>query len=198
VQTGEQLEHQATLYGKGGNRARAAERYIAAAAKARARYANDAAAELYARGLELFDDEDLLARIDPLHDYGDVLQRTGNTKEALAAFAKMLDAAWRLDYTSKAAASRARIARSATTTKRRSTSIARSRCSGKRATRAASPASRTTSGASLFCAAPIRKRSSATDARSICGARSARSARWRCRCTTWRWCIRRRARTPRR
>jgi tetratricopeptide (TPR) repeat protein len=110
-QTGEQLEHQATLYSKGGNRARAAERYIAAAAKARARYANDAAAELYARGLELFDAEDLLARLDPLHDYGDVLQRAGKTREALAAFAKMLDAAWRLDYTSKAGAAHGRIAR---------------------------------------------------------------------------------------
>jgi len=110
-QTGEQLEHQAVLYANGGNRARAAERYIAAANKARARYANDAAAELYARGLELFDAEDLLARIDPLHDYGDVLQRVGKSKEALAAFAKMLDAAWRLDYTAKAGAAHGRIAR---------------------------------------------------------------------------------------
>jgi tetratricopeptide (TPR) repeat protein len=110
-QTGEQLEHQATLYGKGGNRARAAERYIAAAGKARERYANDAAAELYARGLELLDDEDMLSRLDPLHDYGDVLQRAGKTKEALAAFQKMLQAAWRLDYTSKAGAAHGRIAR---------------------------------------------------------------------------------------
>lgn len=110
-QTGEQLEHQAALYGKGGNKPRAAERYIAAANKARARYANDAAVELYARGLELLDAEDLLARIDPLHDYGDVLQRTGKTKEALAAFGKMLEAAWRLDYTAKAGAAHGRIAR---------------------------------------------------------------------------------------
>jgi tetratricopeptide (TPR) repeat protein len=110
-QTGEQLEHQATLYSKGGNRARAAERYIAAANKARARYANDAAAELYAHGLALLDDEDLVARIDPLHDYGDVLQRAGKTREALAAFEKMLDAAWRLDYTAKAGAAHGRIAR---------------------------------------------------------------------------------------
>lgn len=110
-QTGEQLEHQATLYSKGGNRARAAARYIAAANKARARYANDAAAELYAHGLELLDAEDLLARINPLHDYGDVLGRTGKTREALAAFEKMLDAAWRLDYTAKAGAAHGRIAR---------------------------------------------------------------------------------------
>jgi len=110
-QTGEQLEHQAALYGNGGNRARAAHCYIAAAGKARARYANDAALELYARGLELLDAEDMLARVDPLHDYGDVLQRVGKTKEALAAFGKMLEAAWRLDYTSKAGAAHSRIAR---------------------------------------------------------------------------------------
>ena len=110
-QTGEQLEHQATLYGKGGNKARAAERYIAAAGKARERYANDAAAELYAHGLGLLDAEDMLARLDPLHDYGDVLQRVGKTKEALAAFEEMLQAAWRIDYTSKAGAAHGRIAR---------------------------------------------------------------------------------------
>lgn len=110
-QTGEQLEHQATLYAKGGNRARAAERYIAAANKARHRYANDAACELYARGLELLDAEDQLTRLDPLHDYGDVLQRAGRTREALAAFAQMLDAAWRLDHASKAGAAHGRIAR---------------------------------------------------------------------------------------
>lgn len=110
-QTGEQLEHQATLYAKGGNRARAAERYIAAGNKARARYANDAAAELYARGLELLDPEDLIAKLDPLHDYGDVLQRAGKTREALASFAQMLDAAWRLDFVAKAGAAHGRIAR---------------------------------------------------------------------------------------
>jgi tetratricopeptide (TPR) repeat protein len=110
-QTGEQVEHQATLYSRGGNRGRAAERYIAAASKARDRYANEAAAELYARGLEHLDPEDLLARIDPLHDYGDVLQRIGRTKEALAAFQGMLEASWRLDHAAKAGAAHGRIAR---------------------------------------------------------------------------------------
>jgi tetratricopeptide (TPR) repeat protein len=110
-QTGEQLEYQATLYSRGGNRARAAERYIAAASKARLRYANEAAAELYARGLEHLDREDRLARLEPLHDYGDVLQRAGRTKEALIAFMDMLDAAWRLDHHAKAGAAHSRIAR---------------------------------------------------------------------------------------
>jgi tetratricopeptide (TPR) repeat protein len=109
--TGEQLEYQATLYSRGGNRARAAECYIAAAGKARARYANEAAAELYARGLEHLEREDRVARLDPLHDYGDVLQRAGRTKEALIAFMDMLDAAWRLDHHSKAGAAHSRIAR---------------------------------------------------------------------------------------
>ena len=124
-------------------------------------------------------------------------------KEALAAFEKMLAAAWRLDYTAKAGAAHGRIARAHRalgdydTAEEHLDQRAR-RCSARRATRAASPASRTISGASRFCAAPIRKRSSVTAARSICGARSAKSARWRCRCTTWRWCTRRRARTPRR
>ena len=110
-QTGEQVEHQATLYSKGGNRARAAERYIAAASKARDRYANEAAADLYARGLEHLEAEDLLARIEPLHDYGDVLQRLGRTKDALAAFEHMLEASWRLDHSAKAGAAHGRIAR---------------------------------------------------------------------------------------
>jgi tetratricopeptide (TPR) repeat protein len=110
-QTGEQLEQQASLYAGGGNRVRAADRYFAAASKARARYANEAAAELYARGLELLDKEDQLARLSPLHDYGDVLQRAGKTQQALEAFEKMLEAAWRLDFSAKAGAAHSRIAR---------------------------------------------------------------------------------------
>jgi tetratricopeptide (TPR) repeat protein len=110
-QTGEQLEYQASLYSRGGHRARAAERYMAAAAKARQRFANEAAAELYARGFEHLEAEDLLGRLDPLHDYGDVLQRSGRVREALAAFTRMLDVAWRLDHPAKAGAAHGRIAR---------------------------------------------------------------------------------------
>jgi predicted ATPase len=109
--SGEQLELQATLFHKGGNHGRAAECFIAAAQKARERYANDAAAELYARGIDLLDAHELGARIDPLHDYGDVLQRAGRTREALEAFHKMLQAAWRLDYLAKAGAAHGRIGR---------------------------------------------------------------------------------------
>jgi tetratricopeptide (TPR) repeat protein len=109
--TGEQLEYQAALYAKGGNRVRAAERYLAAASKARQRYANDAAAELYQKGLAELEPDDMLTRLEPLHDYGDVLQRAGRLREALAAFHKMLHAAWRLDHHAKAGAAHGRIAR---------------------------------------------------------------------------------------
>ncbi len=110
-QTGEQLEFQAHLYERGGNAVRAATAYLAAADKARSRYANEAAIDLYAHGLELYDPDDSLARIDPLHNYGDVLQRAGRTRDALGVFRDMLRAAWRLDHHAKAGAAHGRIAR---------------------------------------------------------------------------------------
>jgi tetratricopeptide (TPR) repeat protein len=110
-QSGEQLEFQAHLYEKGGNGVRAATAYLAAADKARARYANEAAIDLYQRGIALYDPDDAIARIDPLHNYGDVLQRAGRTKDALAVFRQMLQAAWRLDHHAKAGAAHGRIAR---------------------------------------------------------------------------------------
>jgi tetratricopeptide (TPR) repeat protein len=110
-QTGEQLEFQAVLFEKGGDPHRAAANYFAAADKARARYANEAAAELYGRGLRLYDLDSALSRIDPLHNYGDVLHRAGKTQEALKAFHEMLVAAWRLDHRGKAGAAHGRIAR---------------------------------------------------------------------------------------
>jgi tetratricopeptide (TPR) repeat protein len=110
-QSGEQLEFQGSLYERGGAPMRAATAYLAAADKARARFANEAAIELYARGLRLYDADDALSRIDPLHNYGDVLQRAGRTKEALDVFQQMLLQAWRLDHHAKAGAAHGRIAR---------------------------------------------------------------------------------------
>jgi tetratricopeptide (TPR) repeat protein len=110
-QSGEQLEFQASLHRRGGNPARAAAAYLAAAQKARARFANEAAIGLYARAVSLFDPDDALSRIDPLHDYGDVLQRAGRTQDALSVFHEMLLAAWRLDHRAKAGAAHGRIAR---------------------------------------------------------------------------------------
>ena len=110
-QSGEQLEYLASLYERGDEGARAAEVYFLAADKARARYANGAAVELYERGLKLVDRTCALGRIDSLHNYGDVLHRTGRLVDALAAFREMLDVAYRLDYVSKCGAALGRIAR---------------------------------------------------------------------------------------
>jgi tetratricopeptide (TPR) repeat protein len=110
-QSGEQLEYLGQLYDKGGHPARAAHAYLVAADKARARYANENAAELYERALRLIPVEDLLARIDPLHNYGDVLSRAGRGEEALKAFREMLEAAWRIDHHAKAGAAHGRIGR---------------------------------------------------------------------------------------
>ncbi|MEO6952723.1 MAG: tetratricopeptide repeat protein [Polyangia bacterium] len=110
-QSGEQLEFLGTQYERGGSTARASEVYFAAADKARIRYANGAAVELYERGLRLLPEDDALPRIDPLHNYGDVLQRSGRLAEALVAFSTMLDVAYRLDHTSKCGAALGRIAR---------------------------------------------------------------------------------------
>jgi tetratricopeptide (TPR) repeat protein len=110
-QSGEQLEFQAHLYERGGNRPRSAAAYLAAADKARTRFASDAAIELYERGLGLYDADDAISRIDPLHNYGDVLQRAGRSADALKAFRAMLKAAWRLDHHAKAGAAHGRIAR---------------------------------------------------------------------------------------
>ncbi len=110
-QSAEQLDFQASLYEQGGNKVRAAAAYLAAADKARARFANDSAAGLYEKGLELYEGDDAIGRTDALHNYGDVLHRAGRTKEALAAFQNMLSCAWRLDHHAKAGAAHGRIAR---------------------------------------------------------------------------------------
>ena len=110
-QSGEQLEFMGYLYERGGHPQRSASAYLAAADKARARYANEAAIDLYQRGLKQYQPDDALARIDPLHNYGDVLVRAGRSKEALDAFGQMLRAAWQLDHKAKAGAAHGRLAR---------------------------------------------------------------------------------------
>jgi tetratricopeptide (TPR) repeat protein len=110
-QSGEQLEFQALLYENAGDRGRAAAAYLAAADKARERFANEAAIGLYEKGLALYDRDSAIWRIDPLHNYGDVLHRAGHTQYALSIFREMLLAAWRLDHRAKAGAAHSRIAR---------------------------------------------------------------------------------------
>ncbi|MSP63359.1 MAG: tetratricopeptide repeat protein [Myxococcales bacterium] len=107
----EQLEFLAGLYAKGGLSARAAAAYVAAGDRARSRYANEAAAALYGKGLELIDRDDALGRLDALHNLGDVTALSGRTREALGLFEEMLRAAWLLDAGSKAGAAHGRIGR---------------------------------------------------------------------------------------
>ncbi|RMH44696.1 MAG: tetratricopeptide repeat protein [Deltaproteobacteria bacterium] len=107
----EQLEFLAQLYERGGDRRRAARCYLAGGDKARARYANAQAVELYTRGLAMLEDDDALARLEALHNLGDVLDLVGRTDEALARFSEMLQAAWLFDNQAKAGAAHGRLGR---------------------------------------------------------------------------------------
>ena len=95
----------------GGAGQRAAAYYLESGDRARTRYANGKAAELYDRGLELLADEDVRRRLEALHHYGDVLQLSGDNESALAAFREMLDIAYRLDLKAKGGVAHNRIGR---------------------------------------------------------------------------------------
>jgi tetratricopeptide (TPR) repeat protein len=110
----EYLEMLARHREKAGATSLAAASYLQAGDVARSRYANAKAAELYAKGLTLFDqcdhaDEDL--RLKALHHNGDVLQSLGRNDDAYTAFVEMLTRAWRLDLRSKGGAAHSRIGR---------------------------------------------------------------------------------------
>lgn len=107
----EQLEFLAQLYERGGDDRRAARCYLAGGDKARERYANDEAVELYRRGLALLEGQDALARLDALHNLGDVLELTGQSDEALERFSDMLRLAWLYDNQAKAGAAHGRLGR---------------------------------------------------------------------------------------
>jgi tetratricopeptide (TPR) repeat protein len=107
----EQLEFLAGLYERGGDRRRAAKCYLAGGDRARNRYAAEEARGLYERGLAMLGDADAPARMDALHNLGDVLDQGGRTDEALARFGEMLHLAWRLDNLGKAGAAYSRLAR---------------------------------------------------------------------------------------
>ncbi len=108
----EQLEFLAGLYERGGDKNRAARCYLAGAERARNRHAPDEARDLFQRGLAMLDDEvDAPARMDALHNLGDVLEQCGRSEEAAERFAEMLHLAWRYDNFAKAGAAYARLAR---------------------------------------------------------------------------------------
>ncbi|MBW2529403.1 MAG: tetratricopeptide repeat protein [Deltaproteobacteria bacterium] len=95
----------------GGDHYQAGLTYLLAGNLARARYANNKAAEYYQRGLELVGEGAVVQRIEALHNYGDVLQLTGKVDDALASFGEMLTLAYRLDLRGKGGAAHNRIGR---------------------------------------------------------------------------------------
>jgi len=107
----EHCEILAQLFRQGGARRKAAEYFILAGDKARARYANYQAAEHYEKGLELLGEQDAVSRIETLHHFGDVLHLTARNGEALVAFKKMQELAFRFDLKSKGGAAHNRIGR---------------------------------------------------------------------------------------
>ena len=107
----EQLEFLANLYERGGDPRRAARCYLHGGDRARARYAPDEAAQLYRKGLDMVGEADAPARLDGLHNLGDVLEQTGRTDEAVVCFTSMLHLAWRFDNLAKAGAAYSRLAR---------------------------------------------------------------------------------------
>ena len=107
----EQLEFLATLYERGGDARRAARCYLQGGDRARARYSPDEARALYEKGLAMLGEADAPARMDALHNLGDVLEQAGKTDDATQYFAEMLQLAWRYDNLNKAGAAYARLAR---------------------------------------------------------------------------------------
>jgi tetratricopeptide (TPR) repeat protein len=107
----EQLEFLANLYEKGGDTRRAARCYLQGGDRARARYAPEEARVLYAKGLAMIGDREAPARIDALHNLGDVLEQTGRAEEAQTYFLEMLNLSWRYDNLAKAGAAYSRLAR---------------------------------------------------------------------------------------
>jgi tetratricopeptide (TPR) repeat protein len=107
----EQLEFLGQLYEQGGDARRAALAYLGAADKARARYANPQAIELYRRALGLFVEDDVQPRLEALHNLGTVLALVGQNEDAAAQFEAMLRLGWLFDHPSKAGAAHARIGR---------------------------------------------------------------------------------------
>jgi tetratricopeptide (TPR) repeat protein len=107
----EQLEFLAGLYERGGDKRRAARCYLQGGDRARARYSPDEARSLYEKGLAMLGEADAPARLDGLHNLGDVLEQTGKTDESAQCFRDMLQLAWRYDNMNKAGAAYSRIAR---------------------------------------------------------------------------------------
>jgi tetratricopeptide (TPR) repeat protein len=107
----EQLEFLAGLYERGGDTRRAARCYLQGGDRARARYSPEEARALYEKGLAMLGEADAPARLDALHNLGDVLEQGGKSDEAARCFVEMLRLAWRYDNLNKAGAAYSRLAR---------------------------------------------------------------------------------------
>ena len=111
ARTDEQLEFLGQLYQRGGDMRRAAYAYIAAGDRARERYSNEQAVELYRKGLALLEDDDAVVLLDALHNLGSVLDLVGMTSEAQTQFTRMLRQAWLFEHRSKGGAAHNRLGR---------------------------------------------------------------------------------------
>lgn len=109
--TEELCETLAHHYLKGGAPRKAGEFYVLAGDRARERYANAKAEGYYEVGLPLLGEEDVVRRIDALHNQGDVLQLAGKNEQAIAVFRKVLELAYRLDLKAKGGVAHNRIGR---------------------------------------------------------------------------------------
>lgn len=110
----QQDEHADALahhFAQGGDASRAATYYLRAAERARQRYANARASELYSKGLEALGTGNILLRLESLHNWGDTLQLLGDNDQALAVFRQMLELAYRVDLRAKGGVAHNRIGR---------------------------------------------------------------------------------------
>ena len=85
--------------------------WLEAADLARARFANVRATELYERALPHLGHEDAVRQLDALHNLGDVLQLSGRNDDAIEAFERMRQLAFRLDLKAKGGVAHNRIGR---------------------------------------------------------------------------------------
>ena len=109
--TEEHCEMLAHHYARGGAPRKAGEFYVLAGDRARDRYANGKAQGYYETGLPLLGEEDVVRRIDALHNHGDVLQLSGKNEQAITVFRKVQELAFRLDLKSKGGVAHNRIGR---------------------------------------------------------------------------------------
>ncbi len=94
-----------------GSTQRAGRAYFEAAVYERARSRTFAALAYVEKALSLIPSDDVIRRIDALHEWGSLLVLTGRNEEAISAFTRMLRAAWSIGAKGKGAAALNRIGR---------------------------------------------------------------------------------------